>query len=327
MLAEMVVRLLQKEPDDRPSAEELVQVLESILGNEPWDREPRPPAPELLFRVYIPSERLYAAEADRLLSLFRDWLITTRGHGIEQSEYHTASGKIYEFFADTSVVQRDLREEFESFSSFLTLCSADPAAAADWLAATGLNHASSADLVARFSREVRRLQIDLAHERERRILTIRHNLEEELVDNGVELSVIPSIQINKLIELLVPSPSASKSLMLLAAPWTAQPMAPVTVINNPQFIAAIQSTIIQNVQGIVHLGPRAKELLALIERFGGQEAPLLESAVHELENPATSRANKSAAKRQLKKFLGQIAGTARDVGVDLLVKYLETKGV
>jgi hypothetical protein len=28
----------------------------------------------LLFRVYIPSGRLWAAEADRLLSLFRDWL-------------------------------------------------------------------------------------------------------------------------------------------------------------------------------------------------------------------------------------------------------------
>ena len=48
--------------------------------------------PNLLFRVYIPSERLYAAEAGRLLDLFRDWLATTRGHGIRQSGYRTASG-------------------------------------------------------------------------------------------------------------------------------------------------------------------------------------------------------------------------------------------
>ena len=86
----------------------------------------------LLFRIYIPSGRLYAAEASRLLSLFREWLITTRGYGVRQSGYHTASGEMYEFFVDGSVAQTDLSEEFDNFSDFLTLCSEDaPAAAHD----------------------------------------------------------------------------------------------------------------------------------------------------------------------------------------------------
>jgi len=128
---------------------------------------------DLLLRVYIPSERLYASEADKLLSLFRDWLIASHGHGIRQDGYRTASGQLYEFFADASMAKKDLRKELNDFSNFLTLCSADPSAAADMLSPMGLERAHSVDFVARFGREVRRLQIDLAHERERRILTIR----------------------------------------------------------------------------------------------------------------------------------------------------------
>ena len=76
----------------------------------------------LIFRIYIPSDRLYATEASRLLSLFHDWLIATRGHGIRQSGYRTATGEMYEFFADASVIQTNLREEFDGFSNFLEAC-------------------------------------------------------------------------------------------------------------------------------------------------------------------------------------------------------------
>lgn len=280
---------------------------------------------DLLLRVYIPSERLYAAEADRLLSLFRDWLMTARGHGVRQAGYRTPSGQMYEFFAGGSTVKGDLREEFDNFSNFLNLCSADPSVAADMLSPMGLGRAASTDFVARFGREVRRLQIDLAHERERRILTIRHSLEEELVDSGVELRAVPSTQLNALIERLVPGPSASDSLALLAAPQSAPTIPPLALNINHQYINAIESTIIQNVQGIVHLGPEAKEFLALIDRFGGEEVPLLKTAVHELEDPDARPTDRSAAKRRLRNFLSQVTGIVHDVSLDLLEKYLESK--
>jgi hypothetical protein len=90
---------------------------------------------------------------------------------------------------------------------------------------------------------------------------------------------------------------------------------------NPQIIKAMESTIIQNVQGVVNLGPRARELLALVNRFGGQETSVLQSAVYELEDTDAPPEARSAAKRRLKQFLG----TVRDIGVDLLEKYLEHK--
>lgn len=54
---------------------------------------------------------------------------------------------------------------------------------------------------------------------------------------------------------------------------------------NQQFIRATESTIINSVAGNLNLGPQALELLTLVERFGGGQAPTLRSAVHELEDP------------------------------------------
>ena len=146
-----------------------------------------------------------------------------------------------------------------------------------------------------------------------------------MVNHGIELRAIPSSQLNVLIEKLVPGPSAPDSLALLAAPQLTQTIPPVALNINQQFINSIEGTVIQNIRGTVHLGPGPKELLALIDRFGGEEAPLLETAVYELEDADAPSANRSAAKRRLMKFIGQIGGIAHDVGLDLLEKYLESK--
>src|ERR1700722_12327817 len=55
-------------------------------------------APNLLCRLYVPSERLYAAEANRLLSLFREWLPAVRGEGIRESGYRTGAGEVSAVF-------------------------------------------------------------------------------------------------------------------------------------------------------------------------------------------------------------------------------------
>jgi len=234
---------------------------------------------------------------------------------------------MYEFFVDASVVQTDLREEFDNFSDFLTLCSEDAPAATDVLTSAGIDRTSSVKLVARFGREVQRLQLDLRHDREQRMLTIRQSLEEELLEGGVDLRDIPRSQLNALIENHVPGPSAPESLTLLATPWTAGPAAPVTVNINPQIITVIRSKIMQNVEGTIHLGLQAQELLSFIQDFGGQEAATLQSAVYELEDEAAPPAAKSNAKQRLKKFVSQVTEAARDVGIELLADYLKSKGM
>ena len=280
---------------------------------------------KLLFRIYVPSERLYAAEAHEVLSLFRDWLIKARGHRVRQSGYRTKSGEVYEFFADDSVVQVDLRDEFGNFSGFLGLCSTDPEAAADVLADAGVERASSTALVATFAKDARRLHTDLRHERERRMLTLRHSLEGELVDSGVDLQGGTGSHLGALLERLVPRPSAPDPLALLTAHEDIKIPRPLIVNINSQIIRAAESTIIQNVEGSVNLQPQAREILELVNRFGGRETGVLKSAVYELEDTDAPTESRSDAKRKLKQFLGQLADAARDIGVDLLEKYLEHK--
>ena len=53
----------------------------------------------LLFRIYVPSGRLYAQEAETLLGLFRDWLGQTGHSAIRQEGYSTNAGQMFEFFS------------------------------------------------------------------------------------------------------------------------------------------------------------------------------------------------------------------------------------
>lgn len=304
--------------DHEVAKEPLATAVDDSLG------EPITDTANLLLRLYIPAERLYAGEARRLLSLFREWLIAARGRHIRQSGYQTASCEVYEFFSDDPLETVDLRSELDQFSDFLTACSQDPSEAAELLAAAGLGRTSSADIAAKFGREVRRLQIDLRHERER-MLIIRHSLEEELLDSAAELPTGPNQQIIALVERLVPRSSAPESWALLAASGSTASPASVTVNISPQIIQAMESTIIQNVQGTVNLSLPAKELLALIDRFGGTDTAALQTAVYELQNRDAPPAERSAAKRRLKQFVTQGASTARDIGIDLLEKYLESR--
>jgi transcriptional regulator with XRE-family HTH domain len=307
------ISLLNDQPEESSSAE-----AEEAFG-------PEADGSRLLFRIYIPSGRLYAAEAHRLLPLFREWLIATGGWRVQQISYRTASGEMYEFYIDSSFSHIDPREGFDAFTRFLGLCVNDPATAVESLSSISLERQASEDLVARFGREARGLEIELRHERERRIMTLRHSLEEELVYGAADFWQISSGDINRLLQRLIPGPSAPESFSLLAAPWTIQPNTTVTMNINQQVISAVESTIIQNIEGTLHLGPQAKELLELIDRFGGSEQAELQSAVHELEDAAAPSAARSAAKRRLKKFLLHLADTVKDVGVDLLEKYLESK--
>jgi hypothetical protein len=275
----------------------------------------------LLFRLYIPADRLYAAEASRLLSLFRDWLVTTRGQSVRHSGFGTPSGEMFEFFTDATEARPDLREQLDGFSNFLVLCTEDPSAAVATLASLGLGAAISEDFVSRFGREVRRLQRELTHQRERRILEIQHSVEEDLIEAGCELRALPRGPIRALIESLVPGASAPDSLALLAAPQPTPIPASVT-INQPQIIYAVESAIFQRVRGGIHFGPQASELLALIDRFGGQEAANLESDLNVLTDPVAPRPARSRAKDRLKQFVGQLPGTTRDIAVDLLERLI-----
>ena len=289
--------------------------------------------PDLLLSIYLPNERLYAAEQRRVLSLFRDWLAKTRKHGIRQSEQSTARGTKFEFYADRSVSLPELRAEIDVFARFLDACADSRAAALDLLRGTEISAAAAAEMVIRFSKEVRRVQMDTRHAREQRMLSLKQALEEEVLEAGVDLRTVPGAQLDELLDRLVPLPSAVASLRLLAPDSGTGEQQVISlppnasVIVNQKIFHAMEQTVIESVQGTVHLGAQAKEILTLIGQFAGQAAPVLTTAVHELEDPDAEPGSRRTAKAKLKQFLTQLAGKVEDAVLIVAEQYLASRGI
>lgn len=135
----------------------------------------------LLFRVYVPSGRLFAAEADTLVRLFQDWLNTTGQGDIRLDGYRTHAGQVFEFFSGTPQPVGGLSRQFQKFSDFLDRCVDAPDAAASDLAGSGIDPLGADLVVARFATAAKRLRLDLEQRREERLLVLKHSFE---VDNA-----------------------------------------------------------------------------------------------------------------------------------------------
>jgi hypothetical protein len=276
----------------------------------------------LLFRIYVPSGRLYAAEAEKLLTMFHEWLQRGGRTGIRRDGYKTAAGQVFEFCGGDDLQPGDLPQVFSDFSKFLDLCVDDPVAAEDSLRRMGLERHTSHEMVARYSIQVRRLQLDLKQQREARLLTICHTLEAELLEiNGSHQA--QSEAVNRLVESLVPHARNFPPGALVGGA-TAMGANPVVINLNPQYVHAVESTVLQNIQGTVNLGPEPKQLLELIQQYGAEEAAELESAVHELEDPDARPADRLTARQRLKSFLGRMGTAVEGAAVGALLAYLES---
>ena len=272
----------------------------------------------LLFRFYVPSGRLYAQEAESLLGLFREWLGQTGHDGVRQEGYSTAAGQVFEFFSRNSQTESGVGRYFQDFSSFLGDCVAMPAAAVAQLVANGTAEDAATVIVSRYAVKARRLSLDLKQRREERMLSLKHELENIVL----EVEGMASANIVTVLDELLPPPTAVEVIESARK----VPSSSLTVNNiNPQFINEVRGSVIQNIAGTVSLGAEAKELLALIAIHGGFERTQLETAVHELEDEGARGDNRVTARGRLKRFIADLSNRGVGVGLDVLQKYVEHK--
>ncbi|MFF5215423.1 hypothetical protein [Micromonospora sp. NPDC000442] len=270
---------------------------------------------QLLFRVYIPKGRLWSAEADKLLSLFRDWLGQVKGSRVRQDGYSTPQGQVYEFYGEDDS-PLGLTDQFGEFSDFLNDCLDRPEEAARSLDLQRLSAADVGDIVSRYSKEARRLKIDLRHAREAKILSLRHRLEDELAEVGVSDKEIARISE----EIVPPIENFASALTAGSASWRFDVRTPTNITINNQVIDTVNGIVAQHMQGTMKMNPEARELLELIDQYGGRRQADLTSAVHELEDEDASRQDRISARQRLKAFL---YGLGNQVGVGLLTAYVE----
>jgi hypothetical protein len=282
----------------------------------------------LIFRLYIPSARMWAAETDRLLQMFRDYLGRVGGLSVKLDQYRTEHGVIYEFFGEVPRGENSLATEFADFTQLMDLCASNPAAAEAILLEKNVSPREVIDILSRYGKEAKRLQVDLKHDRERKLLGIRQRLESELVD------VLPAdfnwVSIDALVDSVVPTISGtSAALAIDQSPLTLanhhHNSSPVTINLSYQAIEAVNGVVAQEIHGDQHLTPNDLELLKLVQEHGASNKSELASAVHELADKSAPSTGRLVAKQQLKKFVFGLGSKVGDIATGLLQKYIEAQ--
>lgn len=277
----------------------------------------------LLFRMYVPSGRMWSIEADKLLQLFRDYLSKVSDMNIQLDQYRTDQGTIFEFHGNNEEAKDlSISEKFDEFSKFLDLCIQKPSDAEAMLKNNkNINIKIIDEIVGRYSKEAKRLCIDLKHERERKMLGVRHRLEAELTE------VIPpdfNWQIvDSLIDQAVPKINGVGSVMNVPLQLTSAPA--VTFNIQPQIINAVHGIVAQEITGNQYISENTEKILDLIQKYGNNKTSELVAAVHELSDQSAPQPGRLAARQKLKKFIFGLGGKVGDIAIGLLQAYIESQ--
>ncbi len=279
----------------------------------------------LLFRVYVPSGRIYANEVDRLLQLFRDYLARSGRASIRLSQFRTDNGVAYEFHGEQGAKSANLAREFDDFSHLLDLCVSDPHAAEAILRSKHLDPKEVIEVLTRYGKEAKRLLVDLKHERERKLLDIRHRLESELVESAEPASW------NLIARLVDSTILLPDSISSIGVGTSGRPMLSVKNDGRPnvtfnisaQTIETVNNAIAQEILGNGKLSPEDQKILELVRQHGGDRSQELTSAVHEIADKGVPTEDQISAGQKVKAFLLKMGGKLGDAGIDILKAYIE----
>lgn len=278
----------------------------------------------LIFRMYVPSGRLWAAEADRFLQLFQDYLTRVEQLEVRLDQKRTEHGVVYEFHGHPPAGQNSLEADFQEFSRIMALFEVDSDTAAKLLAEKGKNVQEIARLISKYSKEAKRLQLDIKHEAEAKSVSIRHRLESELLD----LDPTPQEweRIQALVNGAIPRQGGIASdILVLGSVAVPLATAPVQITYNvrPQFIGTVNGVIAEEINGNQHFEPEHHQLIELIARHGVDKSKELETAVYEIADRGVEKVGRLRAKQKLIAFLVECGKKTGDVAFGVLQTYIE----
>lgn len=291
----------------------------SVLASEFIDSHQN----NLIFRFYVPTGKIWAGQTEEILGLFRDYLNNALKLNVRQNSHNTAQGTIYEFFGDGELSKEAVAEKFLDFTQIMDLCITDPDGAERILITQGASADEVARIVTTYTKKLRRITSDMRHEREQKILTIRHRMENELLEvaSDSDLEVI-----RRLVDQVLPDKIGVSAAFGLGAARLEGTETKAIMLNfKPQFINQMNGIVAQELHGDQHIGPEPSQILDLIQRAGGKNTNDLKSAVYELEDSGTEPEKRLSAGRRLQAFLGKVGDKAVDAGIGILQAYIQNK--
>lgn len=239
---------------------------------------------QLLLRIYLPGTLPHSDQASRLINVFREWLTNVRHLGVRLSSHKTPHGEVIEFFAGDGTSPEEFDRELVAFQNYVGIIP-DPEAATALLRGFGIDQRTASEFVDRHRLLLRRIQVDMDHERERLELAHRHSAESELVDLVSDNSSLDTVR--SLVREILPATSGQAR----------DSRAPTPVFINNQTFHAVYGNVNQLLGSA---GPPADVAQVFADMPGGhaQLARLAELADADLP---TSRRQQAAA--GLKAFL------------------------
>lgn len=277
----------------------------------------------ILFRLYIPNEKLWAEEHGKMISLFQDYLNRVYGLEIRLEIRQSVHGNIYELQGTLPIEIPEIEIKVSEFGEFLDLLSKDNESARCFLESRGVNDQEINRLLSKYKKEAKRLLMDLKHDRERKVTNLKHKIEYDLTE--YDLSEHQEREMKELISEL-------ESILVASLE---HPFQIPQVINNyhsqsgnQQIIhqtgpAIVGTAISEIIYGIKYKGD-ALEIYNLINQYGKNknELEIALSDMTEITNPATKKRNAAA---KIKSFLYSLSNDAKDIGKGLIQTYIESQ--
>ena len=274
----------------------------------------------LIFRIYIPDKRIWSKQFEKVLQLFLDYTNKVRNLEVEMVQETTSSGTTYSFFSRKQLLSAsELPSVFQDFTMLLEVCDKNPEVAVSLVSEMGVAQEQAVQIVKRYVTEAKRLLLDIRHEKETKILSIKHRLEAELDDFHLanQLSIDLSTKI----------PSENIESTFLGPMKTIFPLQiHHAVVNiNSQYINEVKGIVAAELSGEGHYSEQDQRLIDLIERFASSkaEAMTLRSTLNELKDKSLPNDRRLTAWQRLTAFLGKVGNKASDLALDIIKAYLE----
>lgn len=262
----------------------------------------------IFLRLYVPHGRYQSEQFEYFLTMFSRYLREVEGKEFSVDSQRTARGTTYVFKGRGEVVSvSGLEDACGRFDQFLTLAAEDPPTAEKLLDGKVPGKAEIPFIVAKYARNIRRLNLDIKHEHARRRLLLSQELEADLLESQ-EQALLP-----------MPSENSPSSLFSIMGNY-----GPVTVNIDSGMAGRIGNALPDRATRTVE----DENILSLIQDIEDKvEALRLQSDLDRLKDKATQPEEKRTAVQRLKSLVyasGKYAfKKADEIGTEILIKYLE----
>ena len=255
----------------------------------------------VVFRSYILKDRIWANELDEFLNLFQEYITQIRGVNISFEQRRTDIGTIYVIkSSNKSIIKSEFPQYVADFDYLLTACDQDIEKARETLRTYCKNAAEVEQYIARFQIKARRLKIDIRQEYERRMLMLRHEIENSALEEQAETYSFPMTA--------APQLPSSTSVVINADNVTMVP---------------VSGNLDKLILGDYTYNETDKKLLDYVNSLSKEKDTLI-TELRILKDEKANGEQKRSAWGKLKGFLSDHALDVGKIAFELLTKYLDS---